>query len=80
MTDIFVENILKNCLEKTGEAAETAELAYVIYRLMEGDDPEDVGQLLQEYGYTYENGEWKNTYENGEWKNTYENGEWKSEE
>lgn len=32
-------------------------LAYAIYRLLEGDDP-DAAALLEEYGFTDENGEW----------------------
>jgi len=33
-------------------------LAYAIYGLIEGDDSEEAAQLLAEYGYTDENGEW----------------------
>lgn len=33
-------------------------LARAIYGLIEGDDPEEAAQLLQEYGYTDEDGFW----------------------
>jgi len=33
-------------------------LAYAIYGMIEGGDPEEAAQLLAEYGYTDENGEW----------------------
>jgi hypothetical protein len=33
-------------------------LARAIYGLIEGDDPEDAAQLLQELGYTDEDGFW----------------------
>jgi hypothetical protein len=56
MSDRLFKMTLDKALEKAGEAAE---LAYAIYRLLEGDDPEDAAQLLEKYGYTDENGEWK---------------------
>jgi len=34
-------------------------LAYAIYQLIEGDDPEYAAKLLEDYGYTdKETGEW----------------------
>ena len=56
MVNKFFNKTLDIALAKTGESAE---LAYAIYGLLEGDDPEYAAQLLEEYGYTYENGEWK---------------------
>ena len=56
MTDHLFEKTLEKALEKAGEAAE---LAYALYGLLGGDDPEDAAQLLEKYGYTDENGEWK---------------------
>lgn len=34
-------------------------LAYAIYGLIEGDDPEAAAALLHKYGYTDEDGFWK---------------------
>ncbi len=55
MTDSAFNIILEKALAKAGEAAQ---LAYAIYGLIEGDDPEEAAQLLEKYGYTDENGEW----------------------
>jgi ABC-type transport system substrate-binding protein len=52
----FLNKTLDIALAETGEAAE---LAYAIYGLLEGNDPEYAAQLLEEYGYTDENSEWK---------------------
>lgn len=56
MTDKLFDTLLDKALGKAGEAAE---LAYALYGLLGGDDPEDAAQLLEKYGYTDENGEWK---------------------
>jgi hypothetical protein len=40
-------------------AEQSDRLAYAIYGLLEGDDPESAAALLQEYGYTDEDGFWK---------------------
>ena len=56
MNDVLFDKLLDKALNKVGEAAE---LAYALYGLLGGDDPEDAAQLLQQYGFTDENGEWK---------------------
>jgi hypothetical protein len=56
MNDVLFDKLLDKALNKAGEAAE---LAYALYGLLGGDDPEDAALLLQQYGYTDENGEWK---------------------
>ncbi len=56
MTDKLFDTLLDKALNKAGEAAE---LAYALYGLLGGDDPEEAAQLLEQYGYTDENGEWK---------------------
>jgi len=55
MNDVLFDKLLDKALNKAGEAAE---LAYALYGLLDGDDPEDAAQLLEQYGYTDENGEW----------------------
>lgn len=51
MLDITMQHVSKH--------AENADrLAYEIYKLLEGNDPEDAAQLINELGYTDENGEW----------------------
>jgi len=55
MNDVLFDKLLDKALNKAGEAAE---LAYALYGLLGGDDPEDAAQLLEQYGYTDENGEW----------------------
>jgi len=51
--------MLDTALDHVSKHAEKADqLAYVIYGLLEGDDPEGAAQLLADYGYTDENGEW----------------------
>ena len=49
------DTLLDKALNKAGEAAA---LAYALYQLLGGDDTEDAAQLLEQYGYTDENGEW----------------------
>ena len=56
MPDNFSDKTLDIALAKIGEAAE---LAYAIYCLITGGDPENATFLLEKYGYTDENGEWK---------------------
>lgn len=52
-------SMLDISLQHVDYHAEKADkLAYAIYRLLEGDDPEEHAQLLADYGYTDENGEW----------------------
>ena len=55
MDDKIFDMVVEKALAKAGEAAE---LAYAIYGLIEGDDPEEAAQLLEKYGYVDENGEW----------------------
>lgn len=56
MTDNMFDRLLDRALNKVGEATE---LAYALYGLLNGDDSEGAAQLLEQYGYTDENGEWK---------------------
>lgn len=51
MLDISLKHV-----SKLGNRADR--LAEAIYGLLEGGDPEDAAALLDEYGYTDENGEW----------------------
>jgi hypothetical protein len=51
MLDITLQHVSKH--------AENADrLAYEIFKLLEGNDPEDAAELIHELGYTDENGEW----------------------
>lgn len=51
--------MLDTCLAHVGKHAEIAdELAYMLYRVMEGDVPDNVYETLQTYGYVDENHEW----------------------
>ena len=56
MTDRLFENSINLMLSKSGEAAE---LAYLLYQVMEGDVPEDIYETLYKYGYINEDYEWK---------------------
>ena len=45
--------------QRVSKYAENADrLAYEIFKLLEGNDPEDAAELIHELGYTDENGEW----------------------
>ena len=55
MTDKLFDTLLDEALGKAGEAAA---LAYALYQCYEGDDMGEGAELLQQYGYTDENGEW----------------------
>jgi hypothetical protein len=55
MTDKVLDIVIEKALAKAGEAAQ---LAYALYGLIGGDDPEEAAQLLEKYGYVDENGEW----------------------
>ena len=55
MTDKIFDILLNKSLDKIDEAAD---LAYALYRLLEGDDHERASQLLEKYGYVDEDGEW----------------------
>lgn len=51
MLDVALQHVSKH-------ADRADRLAEAIYGLIEGDGPEDAAQLLQEYGYTDEDGFW----------------------
>lgn len=53
--DVALDITLKHVSELGNRADRLAE---AIYGLLEGGDPEDAAALLDEYGYTDENGEW----------------------
>jgi hypothetical protein len=55
MTDKVLDIAIEKALAKASEAAQ---LAYALYGLIGGDDPEEAAQLLEKYGYVDENGEW----------------------
>lgn len=58
MTD-FSDRLMGNLLDKALEAVEReATLAYMLYRTMEGDPPDNVYETLQKYGFVDENHEW----------------------
>jgi hypothetical protein len=51
--------MLDTALAHVSRHAERADkLAYAIYGILGGDDPEAAAQLLADYGYTDEFGEW----------------------
>ena len=56
MTDKLFDTLLDKALGKAGEAAE---LAYMLYQVMEGDVPDDIYETLHRYGYVNEDYEWK---------------------
>lgn len=57
-TDPFFA-MLESSLQHVSHHAERCDnLAYEIYKLLEGNDPEEAAQMLNDYGYTDENGEW----------------------
>lgn len=59
MTEDSFNRMLDISLKHVGNIGNRADrLAKAIYGLLEGDDPEDAAALLDEYGYTDENGEW----------------------
>ncbi len=59
MSDPIFTAMLDTALENAFDNAERADrLAYAIYGLLEGGDPEDAAQLLEQFGYTNEYGEW----------------------
>jgi hypothetical protein len=53
-SDRVFDILLTKSLDKIDEAAE---LAYALYRTLEGDDV-DASELLRKYGYVDEDGEW----------------------
>ena len=56
MTDRIFEKSIDLMLAKAGEAAE---LAYLLYRVAEGDMTDGIYETLERYGYVDENHEWK---------------------
>lgn len=55
----FEDVTIDVALKHVGELSQKSyELAYAIYRLLEGDDGEHAAQLLEKYCYVDENGEW----------------------
>lgn len=59
MADLY-EKMFETSLKHVGYHAEKADkLAYAIYELITGGDPEEPAQLLEQYGYTDpETGDW----------------------
>ena len=55
MTDKFFDKVIDTALSKAGEAAE---LAYMLYQVMEGDVPDDIYETLHKYGYVNDDYEW----------------------
>ena len=63
MTDMY-EKMLETALGHVGMWSDRADkLAAAIYGLIEGDGPEEAAELLHEYGYTDEDGFWKDEEE-----------------
>jgi len=59
MTKDPFDIILDVSLKHVSDLANRADrLAKAVYDLLQGDDSEDASVLLDEYGYTDENGEW----------------------
>lgn len=56
--DVFFKMLDVSLAHVSLHADRADKLAYAIYGLLEGDDPEVAAQLLADYGYTDENGEW----------------------
>lgn len=57
-TDPFMSMLDVSLHHVSMHANRADQLARAIYGLIEGDDPEEAAQLLQEYGYTDEDGFW----------------------